>query len=463
MYLSFSLTLIIISAIGLYYGQKVKTLSDFNVGSGKLGASMVSGNLVGIVLGGASTIGTAEIAYTSGFNSLLYVLGTTTALIILGIFYAGPVKRSGVYTIGGFMVPTYGKEISLFVSIFSAISIVMGLISQILSSTALFMTVTNLNISLSIILSVALIVVYVLFGGFLSASIIGTMKIYLLYAGFLIAGVIAVSKLGGLMGLATGFPASAFNPLNRGVWPGLSSYFSSIIGILSTQAYFQAVYSARDIKTAKTACFTSAALNLPIGILCAIIGMYMGKNYPGINPKMALTLFSMKVLNPYMGGLVLSVLLISVIITSSGLLLSISTLLSRDIYKGFINPAADDKRELFIERLIIIGFGIVCAVLTMSLWSTPILEFTYISMGIRGLAVFLPLLATMYFKESITARSGILSASLSPLLYIVLFIMKVDAALYIALAFAFAVLLWPGLAARNLHIIKLLNKLFPGK
>lgn len=451
MYLSFFLTLLVVSVIGIYYARKVKTLDDFNVGGGKLSTSMVSGNLVGIVLGGASTIGTAEIAYTSGFNSLIYVLGTTTALIILGIFYSAPIKRAGIYTIGGFMVPAYGKNISLAVSVFSAISITMGLVSQILSSAALFMALANVGITVSIVLSVLLIVMYVLFGGFLSASVIGALKIYLLYAGFIAAGGYAVYSLGGIKGLASAFPLSAFNPLNKGMWPGLSSYFSSIIGILSTQAYFQAVYSAKDVRTAKRACFASAALNLPIGILCAIIGMYMGKNFPGIEPKTALTLFTMKVLNPYLGGLVMAVLLISVIITSSGLLLSISALLAKDIYKGFINPYADERRELLTERMIIVFFGIVCTIMTISLWGTPILGFTYTSMGIRGLAIFLPLLASMYFKEYTAAKSGILSATLSPFLYIILYAAGVDPALYISLAFAFILLFWPGLAKREAH------------
>lgn len=59
-------TLALITAVGIYAGKKVKSARDFTTGS-NLGAPMIAGSLIGTLVGGSSTIGTAQLAFDYGF------------------------------------------------------------------------------------------------------------------------------------------------------------------------------------------------------------------------------------------------------------------------------------------------------------------------------------------------------------------------------------------------------------
>ncbi|MEG2203956.1 MAG: hypothetical protein RRY21_02225, partial [Oscillospiraceae bacterium] len=62
------LTLGVITAVGIRSGRHVKSAADFSTGGGRAGSLIVAGSLMGTLVGGAATIGTAQLAYTNGFS-----------------------------------------------------------------------------------------------------------------------------------------------------------------------------------------------------------------------------------------------------------------------------------------------------------------------------------------------------------------------------------------------------------
>ena len=76
----------------------------------------------------------------------------------------------------------------------------------------------------------------------------------------------------------------------------------------------------------------------------------MRANFPGLDAKLALPTFILEFLPPWLGGIVLATLLISIIGTGAGLVLGISTMLSEDIYRKIIAPEASDRKVLLFAR-----------------------------------------------------------------------------------------------------------------
>ena len=72
------ITLIGITVVGIYAGRKVKTAADFTVGGRKASASVVAGTIMGTLVGGASTIGTAQLAFQFG-----RILGVKNRFVII--------------------------------------------------------------------------------------------------------------------------------------------------------------------------------------------------------------------------------------------------------------------------------------------------------------------------------------------------------------------------------------------
>ena len=60
--------LLLVALTGVYAGKQVKSAGDFTSG-GNMGAAMIAGSLMGTLVGGASTIGTAQLAFTYGFSA----------------------------------------------------------------------------------------------------------------------------------------------------------------------------------------------------------------------------------------------------------------------------------------------------------------------------------------------------------------------------------------------------------
>ncbi len=63
------LMLAFITCVGLRSGRRVKSAGDFNGSGREAGAGIVAGILIGTLVGGASTIGTAQLAFSYGFSA----------------------------------------------------------------------------------------------------------------------------------------------------------------------------------------------------------------------------------------------------------------------------------------------------------------------------------------------------------------------------------------------------------
>ncbi|MEL7566783.1 MAG: sodium:solute symporter family protein, partial [Dehalobacterium sp.] len=68
-------TLLSVTLLGIYSVKHVKSSSDFAVGGRSVGSSMVVGTIVGTLVGGSSTIGTAQLAFKYGFSAWWFTLG----------------------------------------------------------------------------------------------------------------------------------------------------------------------------------------------------------------------------------------------------------------------------------------------------------------------------------------------------------------------------------------------------
>ena len=64
-----------------------------------------------------------------------------------------------------------------------------------------------------------------------------------------------------------------------------------IVGVISTQTYVQALFSARDTKTAAVGCCAAALIVIPVGLPSVMIGMFMHLHHPEINSIDALPLY----------------------------------------------------------------------------------------------------------------------------------------------------------------------------
>jgi SSS family solute:Na+ symporter len=414
------ITLLIIVGAGIYAGSRVKDEKDFSGAARKAGSAVVAGTIMGTLVGGASTIGTAQLAFQFGLDGWWFTLGAGIACLFLGTFMLGPLYKSNKSTIPQFLTTTYGDTIGPIASVFTSIGIFINVIGQGLAAVALLTSMAHVSSADALLISTALVLAYVLAGGLQGTGIVGTIKLILLYGATIAAGGIALFKFGGMSGLFEAFPDHFpwFSLFGRGFSPDFAAGFSLVVGVLSTQTYIQAVLSARSFKHARRGALISAFFIPPVGIGGILVGMYMkvhSASFPGMKSADVLPTFILHYMPPLLGGVVLATLLVAVIGTWAGLSLGISTMLTRDIYKRYIDKKADDKRTLLVQRLLILCLCGITVVAVSSSLGGLILGFSFLSMGLRGCSALFPLLGAMFFKRFVTPAAGIAAAIMGPL------------------------------------------------
>ncbi len=452
---SMVIAILAVFTIGVLAGKKIKTPVDFSVSGRKAGSFLVMGTILGTLVGGASTIGTSQLAYLYGFSAWWFTLGGGIGCLIIALFLVRPMRETQFETIPRFISSSFGPTAGVMAALFVSLGMFINIMPQIFSSMALLSSLFPLDPRFAALITVFLAVLYVIFGGAWGTGLMGFTKIMLTCFTMIVAGSVAFHLAGGAAGLAGYYPSYPwFSLFGRGVNTDLASAFALMVGVLSSQIYFQGVFCSRDLTAARGGALLSAILAPAIGLGGIMVGLFMRMHYPEINPAQALPLFVLNYLPPWFAGIVLATLLLASIGTGAGLTLGVSTMLNRDIYLR-LRPESDDRRVLQVFRfLIILIMLLALTVVLLSDSNVLILSWSYLSLGLRGATICFPLLAVIFLKGKISPGAGTLAVVVGPSIVIFGTILQFNLnPLYPGLAAGFVILLFDYLKNRGNYFI----------
>ena len=447
------LTIALLLAVSWLSGRKVKDEHSFSIG-GQSGSWMVCGAMLGTLAGGQSTIGTAQLAFYYGVSAWWFTIGAGLGALALGLFYAGPLRRSGCTTLLEVVSREYGRKAETVGSMLFLIGIFISIMSQVLSSSAMIGSLFGMPTLWASITGAVLIMLMVLFGGIRSAGAGGIVKLVLLYLSSLAAGIVVWHVAGGMTGLRDGVdtiyhsPALAnFNnlgdiesihhrygsPLARGAFKDLGGCLSLVLGVVCTQSYAQCIWSAASTRKARRGAMLCALFMPIIGAACTLVGIYMrghyvtadelkalqaaGETLPaglGVieNSAQAFPAFILHHLPAWLGGLMLGTMLINILGCGSGLSLGASTILVRDVYGNFkrrMGMTASPLSPLAQTRLSIVGILTLAVLATLLFHSTFINDLGFLSLGLRAVAILFPLCFALWCPRRFNPRRVLLS------------------------------------------------------
>lgn len=441
-YASIIITLLLVSCAGIYTAKFVRTDTDFTVGGRKMGAVLISGSLVGSFIGGTSTIGTAQMAFEYGFCAVWFTLGAGLGCILMALFLVGPLREKQVETISQYLATVYGDNVAPWVAVYTSVGMFIQIGAQVLAAIPLLTVIFGLSAAEAAALAVGMIIIYVIAGGFWAASLVGLIKLVLIYGSMMAAGIMGIYFLGGFTGMQAVLPAEPYLTFfPRGVGKELASIFSVLIGFASTQTYLQPVFAAANTRAARRGAVFAGLFIPVIGIASVLVGMFMRAENPHLNPAAALPHFIFNYMPPWLGGITVATLLISLVLTGAALSLGISTVLGRDLYSRF-RPAAKSKEMLLVSRVLVLLVGIGVLVMVTANVHSLILHWAFLSMALRGVTVFVPLAAAIFLAGRLDPFLGRTAVAIAPLLTIVwafIFPDKIDP-LYVGLIISAGIL-----------------------
>ncbi len=443
----FTLALIIFTA---WSGKtKARDSADFSLGGRRAGPWGVFGAITGTLVGGASTIGTAQLAFTWGLSAWWFTLGAGLSCLLLGIFLAIPLRQSNVETIPQFISRYHGERARVCASLFSAIGMFIQIVAQLLACGAILAVLFDMSLVLSATVSSLLVLLFTLGGGMKSAGLTGIIKMVLIYLVMIIAGVLTLTQSGGLTQLRSHFPDYPwFSLFGYGASEGLSDLLSMVVGVISTQTYLQAVFSAQNGTTARKGALLSAVFIPPLGFFGILVGLFMKKTVPNLESALALPTFIINYMPDVLAAIAFATLLIAAVGTASGLTLGIATTLKVDVLRSVFKPG---KRELVLFRALTTLIVLSAFILLVFNLGSAIMDWSFLSMGLRGSTLFFPIIFAVFFRKYDMRLAGALSICIAPVGVIVCGIMKLPQLqpLYVGLGISLTIFLSTLVLKRN--------------
>ncbi len=417
----FTASFVLFSFLVIRTSRTVKTGTDFSVAGRALSSAQVSWVIIATLVGGVSTIGTVQTAYDHGITAWIFTLGSGLSCLVLGCFFAVALRREEVVTVSEFLGHYFGKRFQCYTSFFNSLGMFIHIIAQYLAAMAILRSVFGFSQGTAILVTTGLMAVFVVAGGIAGAGTLGKIKFFMLYGIMILSALIALHNGGGFDAILARLPQGKnfLNPFSGGVGATMVNMGSMVIGVLSTQIYLQAIFSAKTVRQARNGAFLSALVIPPIGILGIIIGLYLRGYHPELegSSAQALPFFFTLVFPSGVAAFFSASLLLVVLGTGAGLVLGVTTNLYMD---GIAKLPWQWARMAPLRLLRACALAVVAAssIIVFTGLDTTILNWSYLSMGLRGAAVFSGLFVAVFLgrlRESTAMRTALY---LIPLLYL---------------------------------------------
>jgi len=380
---------------------------------------VVASLLAGLAVGGASTMGVAERAYTTGISAGWYNAAWAAGAAVMGLYAARRYRRWEIttlpelferhYGVGGRVLGVLGQLVIQIV--ITSLQYVAG--GAILSSLLpeIFDFRTGMAVTALVFVGITLI------GGFWAAGLTNVVNVIVIYAGVCLGAVLTVRELGGLGELAARLPEGHAGFDLTGVGMGLivAWFIVMITTTHSTQSVIQVGFAAKDERTAGRGYLLGAAIIAPVGFISALLGMSAVVLHPGIVPAEALPRVVLG-LHPLAAGIILAGLWAADVSTASGLLLGSATLVSNDVVKRFWAPGLSAGRDQLVCRVTVLVLSGVTFLLALTV--TGILKMLLVALTLTT-SYTLVVLMTMIWPGACRRGSAVWTLGMTKLALVV--------------------------------------------
>lgn len=402
----------VIAGVGIYGARRATNAEEYMVAGRNLNFFMYLGCLAAVILGGASTMGTARLGYEFGISGIWMVVAIGTGVVILGFFLTKKISRFKVLTISEMLEKRYSKETRVVSAIVAVIYTLMLTVVQMIGIGSLLNVWLGWNLALCIIIGGGIVFLYTTLGGMWSVTMTDIVQFVVMTVGvFFLMLPLSLSKVGGFSALSANLPSGYFDLGNIGGDRIFQYFILFTLGLMVGQDIWQRLFTAKTPKISKVGTVAAGLYAYAYAIVLAIIGMCAFVMLPNIeDTQNVFAEMAMISLPPGILGLVLASVAAAIMSTASGTIIACSTLISNDVVRRFFKPDISDKNFIRISRLTTVGIGIfsiICAI-----WIQDILVALDVAYAVLSGALFFPVIFGLFSKK-VNARAAFYSIILS--------------------------------------------------
>jgi Na+/proline symporter len=420
------LYLVVSIGIGLYAATRVHNASDYITAGRSLPMIVVIAMVFATWFGAETVLGIPATFLGENLGATISdPFGASLALILFGLFFARPLYRMKLITLGDFFRQRYNRSVEVVISAAIALSYLGWVSAQVVALGLVFNVLSDglITQQQGILIGAAVVLLYTLFGGMWSVALTTLVQMTVI-----VVGLLWIAKLVGDMPQVGGITPVVEHAAAAGkfeFWPPLewAAIVTFIAGLLTMgfgSIPQQDVFQRTNAGSSERIAVWGTVIGGSLYFVFAAVPIYLTYSATLVDPAMTAAVLAndaqlvlptfVKAHLPFYAQIIFYGALLSVIMsTASGTLLAPSVTISENIIKEFMpHHRMSQKRLLWITRMVVVAFAIL--VVAYSLWSlqseTSIHQMVANAYKVTLACAFVPLVAGLYWKRANNTGAG---------------------------------------------------------
>jgi SSS family solute:Na+ symporter len=340
--------------VGLVFSKKMKGLEDFFLASRDLPSPWIFLSLSASWIGATSTLVSVDEAYRGGISSF-WIIGLPAVLTVLmfTFFLARPIRQLPFLTLPDLVEMRYGRTVRHLASLLIIWYMALLAASQMVALGNFLKIFLETSYLTCLVLGTAVVLIYSVFGGFISVVFTDGLQFFLLVAGIgvLFIFLLQSSSVQEISQTATEFGKldyfNFFYDLKRNFLMALSFTLAWMISPIA----WQRIQAARTVKSAQQGLVAAAtALFFFYGMIVGIGLLALPLVLPGDSEGPLLSWLISTRTGPLLGGFLFVAVLAAVMSTMDTAINTGAFALTHDVYVQIL-PRHKVKRVVSASRI----------------------------------------------------------------------------------------------------------------
>ena len=411
--------LVLSIGLGLYAATRVHSARDYVTAGRSLPIPIMIAMVFATWFGAETVLGIPGTFIDENLSGLISdPFGAAFCLIFFGLFFARPLYRRNILTLGDFYRDRFNQPVEIAVGIAIALSYLGWVSAQVTALGLVFNVLSEGDVSMSmgIIIGAAVVLLYTLFGGMWSVAITTFVQMIVIVAGLLWIAVLVSDLTDGMAPVVEHAAAAG----KFTFWPSLdvvavitfvAGFLTMGLGSIPQQDVFQRANSAMNENVAVwgtilggIAYFFFAAVPIYLAYSALLIDPVMSEQLMSDDPQLVLPNLILNHMPIYAQIIFFGALLSVIMSTASGTLLAPAVTLSENVIRPLLprGRSLDDAQFLWLMRGTVVMFAIL--VTAYALWSqvqsTSIHEMVENAYKVTLVMALVPLVAGIYWRRA---------------------------------------------------------------
>ena len=405
LYTTITLFGIVYIALALIPRKQIKTKTDYFLAGRNLGVFKATCTLIATQLGAGLLLGTSQEAYTMGLYGLLFTIGISTGLIILGCGLAGKLRSLNIVTTTQIFEKKYNSaSLRKIASLLVTVTLCGILVGNMVASKSLLTSLGFQN-NLFFISFWLFIIIYTMIGGL--HAVVLTDLVQVLFIVLIFGGIVIYSLMNSTHNFFSLDALSTIQAQFAGHIPPLSKLLTVLLMpalfALFEQDLAQIFFASRT----KTVATVTAILTTIFMLIFGLVPIYLGMQAKLMGLAVAtnespLIPVVRAITGSIMVVMVASGILAAIASTADALLCAIGANITQDFSLSFLGlrPLVESKVTTFAMGIIVLAASY--------LMPTDIISILVSSYEIPVSCLLIPILFA-YFSKHVKKYAGIAS------------------------------------------------------